>query len=293
MRMTLLLATSFITLAGCAGPSADAVCRPVDGPAMLPDELPEASGLAPSQDSGLLWIHNDSDNPARLFAIAPDGSIRSQVRLPGAGTQRQWEDISAGPCPTGTCLYIADIGDNEAAARTRRVIRVPHPAPGDSVAHGAEQLPFRYPDGPVDAEALFVLPDTSIFIVTKGRQGPITVYRFPRPLQPGSVATLERVQQLTDALVQMPGMVTGASATPDGAVVAIRSYGFLQLYAHRADTLAPLLEGPGVSLESLGEPQGEAVALLPDGTVYLATERGPFGSRPFLSRLRCEIPEST
>lgn len=39
------------------------------------------------------------------------------------------------------------------------------------------------PDGPRDIEAMYVLPTDQIFFVTKGRNHPVTIYRYPSPLR--------------------------------------------------------------------------------------------------------------
>ena len=91
-------------------------CVVVNGPAMLP-EIPETSGLAVSRrDSALLWSHNDSGSAAVFFALDTAGTMRGRVRVPIR--TRDWEDVSAARCPSGDCLYIADIGDNRARTAT-------------------------------------------------------------------------------------------------------------------------------------------------------------------------------
>ena len=133
-----------------------------------------------------------------------------------------------------------------------------------------------------------MLPDTTLYIISKGRSGPVIVYRYPPPLRPLQRVMLERVQQLTTGLEQLPDLVTGADATPDGARVAVRTYSHLQLYRFEGDTLAPLIPGRGYSLGALQEPQGEGVALAADGTVFLVSEAGPARGAAPLSRLRCD-----
>ena len=111
-------------------------CVVVSGPAMVP-EIPETSGLAVSrQHPGLLWTHNDSGSAAVLFALDTAGTLRGRVRIPIR--TRDWEDVSAARCPSGDCLYIADIGDNRRTRRQVQIYRVPEPAPGD-----AETAPLR------------------------------------------------------------------------------------------------------------------------------------------------------
>jgi len=286
----LLRATSLVSIlaAACAdGNPAAAPGTDVERLADLPAPITEASGLAPSRRTpGLLWTLNDSDSPARIFALAPDGSTRT-VRINGAGNQRQWEDLAVGPCPAGSCLYVADIGDNDGRRRQVTIIRFPEPDSATTFVDSVERFVVRYPAA--DAEAVFVLPDTSVWIITKGRHGPVTVYRAT--LTTGvRDAAVDHVQRLTDGVVQMPAMVTGASAAADGSVIAVRTYGYLQLYRLDGDRrLQPLWPEPGFPLSPAGEPQGEAVALLDDGTAYLATESGPFGRQPFITRLTCRV----
>jgi hypothetical protein len=285
--------TSALALHGCAdhAPPAE-LCSDGTRLATLPQPIDEASGIVASRlHPGAFWVHNDSEGTPALYAIDEAGVLLAEIQLPGAGSQSDWEDIALGPCPAGSCLYIGDIGDNLHDRDDRAILRLPEPAPRSGTATGVERFPFRYPDQPRDAEALFVMPDTSIFIISKGRSGPVTLYRYPPPLRPGDRVTLVEVQQLTDGLVQLPDLVTGADALPDGSLVAVRSYSFLQLYRMDSDTLAALWPPPGYDLGSLAEPQGEGVAILEDGTVYLVSETGPERLPAPLSRLRCALPQ--
>lgn len=287
------LLAALLSLATSCAPAGheDPPCDQFARVATLPDVLDEASGVTWSRrHAGILWVHNDSEGTPSLYAIDTAGALRAEIDLPGAGTQSDWEAISLGPCPAGDCLYIGDIGDNLHDRDDRAILRVPEPDPAPGTAGPVERFPFRYPGGPQDAEALFVLPDTSVFIISKGRNGPITVYRYPPPFRAGERVLLEPVQQLSDGLVQLPDLVTGAAALPDGRHVLIRTYTHLQLYRFEDDVLTPLWPGTGVDLAPLAEPQGEGVTVLPDGTVYLVSETGPERQPPPLSRLRCRLP---
>jgi hypothetical protein len=146
---------------------------------------------------------------------------------------------------------------------------------------------MRLPDGARDIEALFVLPGERIHLVTKGRRHPLTVYRYPPPLRPDTV-TLEEVQQLSDGPRSLLAQVTGASASADGSLVAVRTYQSLEFFTVVADTLARRPNGV-VNLRPLEEIQGEAVALGPDGLVVLTSEGGPLGGPPSMRILRCEV----
>jgi hypothetical protein len=286
-------------LVGCgAADSADTaaaapaeLCAQAIRVATLPSQLVEASGVAISRShDGVLWVHNDAEGTPSLYALDFHGALLAEIELPAAGGQVDWEDIEAGPCPAGSCLYIGDIGDNLHDREDRAILRLPEPQPRSGRVAPVERFPFAYPDGPRDAEALFVMPDTTLFIISKGRTGPVTLYRYPPPFRPHERVVLERVQELTPGLVQLPDLVTGASAAPDGAAVAVRTYTHLQFYRMQGDTLAALWPGAGFDLAGLAEPQGEGVALAPDGTVYLVSETGIDRRPPPLSRLRCRVP---
>ncbi|HEU0054599.1 MAG TPA: hypothetical protein VFQ39_15535, partial [Longimicrobium sp.] len=160
---------------GGAAPAASDVCR-VEGEKRPLDGVHESSGAAVSRRSaGVFWTHNDSGQPV-LHAMDAEGREVGKVRVAGAELV-DWEDLASGPCPGGgDCLYVADIGDNGAKRADVVIYRVPEPAPGDAETRPAEALRLRYPDGPQDAEAFFVLPDGSLNIVSKGETGPIALY---------------------------------------------------------------------------------------------------------------------
>jgi hypothetical protein len=255
----------------------DAATRPL---ARLPD-VPEASGLSVGRrDPAVLWTFNDSDDPT-LYALDGRGQVTGRVRLRGVPT-RNWEDISSGACGNGSCLYVADIGDNDGDRDQIAVYRIPEPHAGDAESASFETFTAKYPDRPHDAEALFVAPDEGLFIVTKDT--PATVYRFPQPLQPGRVMTLQEV-----ALLPMEN-VTDAEASPDGRWIGIRTKEEMLFFRAPQLTSGGTEHGSPISLRALHEPQGEGIAIARDGTVYLAGEGGGHGAAGTFTSLRCRFP---
>ena len=243
-----------------------------------------------------MWTHNDGNSD--LYALDRSGRILD--RLDVSERLRDWEDIEIGPCEVGGyCLYLADTGDNRERrpGGQTRILRLVEPEVTKAVAGTpavatarsitGDAFPIRLPDGPRDIEALFVLPGEVPYLVTKGRDEANTVYRYPPPLRPDTV-TLEEVQRLTPGPVALLDRVTGASASPDGGWVAVRTYQALQFYQVVADTLAPV-DGGLVNLRTLQEIQGEAVSIGPDGAVVLTSEGGPLGGPPSLRVLRCRM----
>lgn len=294
-RILALACLATALTAGCsrgrAGESAEglAPCGHAQRVAWLPRILHETSGLAASRrHAGVLWTHDDSGGEPVVYAIDARGHLLGSVRVTGA-RNADWEDIALGPCASGDCLYIGDIGDNSARRPAVEIYRVPEPAPGDTATAPAERISVTYPDGPRDAEALYVLPDTSIYVVSKGRKSAVSVYRVPR-WAPGTSAALERVQELSRSGSEDFGLVTGADASGDGALVAIRTYETVRLYrSGTAGRLTPVLPEPGASLADAHEPQGEAVAFGRGDTIWLSTEAGYRGTHAALGRIECRL----
>ena len=252
------------------------VCAPA-GPSRPLNGLPEASGAAIGRRTpGVIWSHNDSGQPV-LHAFDATGAARGRVRIPNAAVE-DWEDVSVAACGDGSCLYIADIGDNDRARRSITIYRIPEPQPQDAVSETADVFTAVYPDGAHDAEALFVTGD-DVFIATKDVTAGL--YRFPAPLRTGAAMTLQRVTSLPLR------RVTDAETSSDGAWVAIRTNDAVAF--HRTADLARGKSGSlTMSLRALKEPQGEGVAVDADGMVYLTGEGPRAGT---LNTMRCTLPK--
>lgn len=250
-------------------------------------DLAGASGVAVSLGHpGVFWTHDD--HGSELFAVDDTGGIVTRIQI--RPRLRDWEDLALSGCPDGgSCLYLADLGDNYEERTDIWIARVREPDPGDSPARiHADVFPVRLPDGPRDIEALIVLPGERVFAVSKGRNDPVTVYRYPGRLRPDTV-TLEEVQRLSDSPRFLPRQITGGAVSPRGNVVALRTYETLRFYRVQADTLVPMEDGL-VNLRTLREAQGEGVGIGLDGTVVLTSEGGPLGGPGGMNVLRCSIP---
>ena len=264
-------------------------CRVEEAGVDLPDEVRESSGLARSaRDPRTLWTHNDAGNDPVVFAIGSDGRLVGPTVVRGARLE-DWEDIAAGPCAGGSCLFIGDIGDNDGERETITIYEVPEPEPGAATTAPARALRARFPDGPRDAEALFALPSGDLYVVTKGREGPIALYRLPAPHRPGEVATLERVRELAPEPAGEQDRVTGATASPDGRWVGIRSYRTLRLYPAAALVGGGVISPVEVDLRPLSESQGESLTLGDDGSIWLSSEAAGDDGRAQLGRLSCTL----
>jgi hypothetical protein len=283
-RLLLLL------LSACASADLAPPCRIVQPDVPLSRDIVESSGLALSRRTpGVLWTHNDSGHEPWIFAIDSTGRTLGATRVTGAELI-DWEDIASGPCDAGSCLFIGDIGDNGARRDSISIYVVPEPAPADSATAPATVINLRYPDHPRDAEAMFVLPNGDLYLVSKGRRDSIAVFKLARDAQmPGPARTLERVRALWPRPREGQDRVTGASASPDGRRVAIRTYRTLSLFA-TTDLLGPGLALQTLDTRALHQRVGESVALDDGGTMWLSSEAART-SPPQLGRIACTLPE--
>jgi hypothetical protein len=241
-------------------------------------DLDECSGaVAGATHPEVLYVHNDSGDSARFFAIGVDGVARGEFDVSGAGFV-DWEDVARGPCSSGggSCLFFGDIGDNDEARASYAIYEVEEPAQIGAGQHAATAtaIPFRYPDGSHDAEALLVHPVTgAITIVTKVEKGSSTIYELPQPVTPGATATLAAAGSIKPPVGS--SRVTAGDVHPEGRGVLLRTHSDVFFFAMTPDqTVAQALAAPPCLLPSADEDQGEAIAWLPGGWGYVTLGEG-------------------
>ena len=283
----LVVAAALLTHTGPTAQSA-AQCRPA-GPLVRVGELPEGSGLAASlRTPGRFWSHNDSGDPV-LVALDDTGRVLGRVRVDGASVE-DWESVAVGRCPSGSCIYVADIGDNNAKRDRITVYRIPEPAEPSGSATVTEVFHATYPDGAHDAESLLITTEGRLHIVTKGDTGPVSLYRFPNELQSRTTLRLERVGAPRDSRPAAENdRVTDGAVSPNGRWIVLRSTEALTFYP-AADLLAGnWRQAARVSLTTLREPQGEGVTFGSDTSVYLMSEGGGKKQPGAFARLTCTV----
>lgn len=254
-------------------PQSNNVCDEPTVQVLLSADIEESSGVATSRaHEGVFWTHNDSGWDANLFAIDTTGAILARVRVEAA-TNRDWEDLELAPCEPGSdhdCLFIGEIGDNNEHHANVAVYRIPEPDPAtDSVSAPADIFRFTYPEGPRDAESLFVT-DAGIHVVNKGRSHAIELFRLSPPYRPGTTAVIERVQELAPPPNSLSAQVTAAAADRAGDRVVIRTYAGLRFFLVDADTLRP--DGRHADMVAPDQRQGEAVDFIDSQRFVLTSE---------------------
>ena len=281
---------SAVLLAGCSLAHArqTAGCMALETTVALPDSLDRVSAIAQSRRwPGLFWGIVGEGESDRLYGFDDAGVLRAQVRVRRA-RNKDWEALSTGPCPTGSCLYVGDVGDQHNARDSVTIWRVPEPAPGDTVTRPAQALLAAYPTGPRDASGMFVLPSGDVYLVTRGRKSPEEVWRLRPPFRRNAVMRLDFVRRLAPQPTLRENRVTGAAASPDGRWVGLRTYDDLYLWP-----TAAFLDGTDVpwtaSLAALEERDGVGLAMGPGGEV-LVTSQGRKKLPAIGAHLVCMLP---
>lgn len=251
----------------------------------------EASGIAISRRTpGILWSHGDSHvGEPNLFAFDAQGAVKGRIRLVGIRVT-DWEDIEVGPCGPRTCVFVADIGDNRATRPNITIHRFPEPLPTEPSVRGHETFHATFPEGANDAESIFVSNSGEMFVVTKGETGPVILYSFGPAPKAGGVTPLQRRAVLQPSRVPRTEWVTGASASPDGKWVAMRTHRAVFFYDAARLMKGDVLSPPWFDASPLREPQGEGVALGHAGALFLAGEGGRKGAPGTLSSGVCGLP---
>lgn len=250
-------------------------------------DVVEASGLAWSRNNpGVLWVHNDSGDSARAFALSLEGVHLASYSIAQTWAT-DWEDMAIGPGPDESLdyLYFGDIGDNAEARDFVTVHRVPEPfvdvsqAPISATFESAAELRFTYPNGDShNAETLLIDPRSGdLFVVAKSSSGSSGVFRAGAPHQPDSDTELELVTTLQFGSPPLDGskLTTAGDVSRDGTWVAVRTYD--RAYGWPLPSGAPwwaAFDNPPCPLPLRAEPQGETFAWSPDGTAYATLSEG-------------------
>jgi hypothetical protein len=184
-------------------------------------------------------------------------------------------------CPSGSCVYLADVGGNLSPRTQFSIARAPEPdvrvdMPGGTTSIAAERLVFSYPDNANhNAESMLVDPSSdTIYIITKVTAGmPSTVYKLLATFG-GAALTAEKVLDLTVPKSTDKEAVS-ASAHPCAPAFLLRTYN--TLYEFRAAAGSPLeaaFSATPTVVPVATETQGEGVTYRPDGRGYFTTTEG-------------------
>ena len=256
--------------------------------------LVEASGIAPSRrNPGVLWLHNDSGDHARLFAVGTDGAALGQLWLPGAADP-DLEDVATARCPDGIdhCVWIADTGNNELDRDDLAIYAVPEQVVsaatplGIATAERMWRIPIRYDGAVLDSEALAVAADgRSFHLFEKINEDQARLFVATGPFADGVPVTMTAAGTVTSpaAGINDGRKITGAALHPDGTRLLLRVYaGAVEYRGLTPGSLAGLdaAERVGVPLAGVPEWQGEAIGYDETGMNVWTISEDPESEEP-------------
>jgi hypothetical protein len=156
--------------------------------------LSEASGLTrSSKRADLVWMHNDSGDTARLYAVGTNGQHLGVLTITGGVSAIDWEDIASFSKNGKDYLLIGDVGDNNAIRSniTFYVIEEPdtltRAIPFSINVKPAWRINATYPDGARDCEAVAVDQIREEIILLSKRDTPPRLYSLPLSKSSGLV----------------------------------------------------------------------------------------------------------
>ncbi len=197
------------------------------------DAIDESSGLVASlREKGLFWTHNDSGDRGRIFGIDAGGETRAIATLFQNGKDFEpydAEDIAIGPCSQkgGRCLFLADVGDNDEERPAVFVYHFAEPSIGKTKIVDFTTTEIRYPDGAHNVEALIVDPNSMSakgpmgYLIEKTK-GDARVWRVRLDGGKNKAKQVAIIKARDSGF--LGGLITGADVSPDGSVLAIRTY---------------------------------------------------------------------
>lgn len=258
--------------------------KPVVTGKLQDKEMDEISGIAASAiNDGTFYVHNDSGDTSRFFAIDETGKLQATYYFHGLeGVQsgvRDCEDITVGPGPikNKSYVYLGDIGDNGAVRNHITVYRFAEP---NGIKSGVSTLTstavhFKYPDGPRDAETLMIDPLEKLLYIVSKRQDSVSVYTTPLTYKTGDTVTLTKRCQLFFKGLKPLKWITSGSISADGTQILLKNYS--NIYYWKREPGIPAWKAMIQKPEELtyeAEKQGEAIGFMPNGKGFYTTSEG-------------------
>ena len=249
-------------------------------------ELKEISGMAPSAiHPGIFYVHNDSGDAARFFAITTKGELLATYYFTAKNQRhvsvRDCEDIAAGPGPEkgASYIYLADIGDNIGWRNAVKLYRFREPSLSKAIdTIEATVFTLQYPDGSRDAETLMIDPvDSMIYILSK-REDSVGIYRLQLNSNNNKTIILERCGKLFFPGHKSDKWVVAGDISANGSAVLIKTNTAVY-YFKRSGTepiYKTLQQTPIKQKQFSPHGQQEAIAFAADNKGYYVMAEGRF-----------------
>ncbi len=240
----------------------------------------EISGIVRSRNNpDVFWIHNDSGDEPRVFAINTEGEFYASARYKNyegvhinGAINVDWEDLTMDD--EGN-LIIADVGNNRNDRRDLLLYYIPEPSPIAGKTSVMKKVFIRYPeqktypapqsDFNYDCEAVFFAND-KVHLLTKNRSDSKTnLYRL-------DAIKTNQVNELTlvDSF-DTQGKVTAADVSPDALKLIITTYKRIWLFERK--TTNERFFDAKVFMYDFNAPQVESACFLNKDTLWLIDEQ--------------------
>jgi len=249
--------------------------------------MDEISGIAASGiNTDLYYVHNDSGDTSRFFAILPTGDVKATVYFKGDPKEKygvhDCEDIAVGPGPAKgkSYVYLGDIGDNYSVRTYLTVYRMEEQkawAKDTTLNTPAAPVHLKYPDGPKDAETLMIDPIEKLIYIVSKRQDSVTVYTTPLLYKANDTLVMTKRCKLFFRGLKLLKWITAGDISKDGQQVLLKSY--TRVYYWKREDNEPIwktMERKPQLLPYLQEKQGEGIGFTPDGKGYYTCSEGVY-----------------
>jgi hypothetical protein len=230
----------------------------------------EISGIADSKlNPGYIWAEEDGGNLPQLYLISHLGKLNKTIFLKDA-VNRDWEEmqLSAGK------IYIGDIGDNNRVYEEYHFYCFNEPSVSIDTIALFDKIRFKYSDGPHDAEAFLIDPQTRDIIIITKRDNPSLLFKISFPYSTTGLNIATPVGSLS-----ISGVV-GAALSPNSDEILIKTYFSIARFGRKqGESIAQALQSASTIIAGYkAEPQGEAIGFSLDNKGFFTLSEKGFAS---------------
>lgn len=230
----------------------------------------EISGIADSKlNPGYIWAEEDGGNPPQLYLLSHSGKLNKKIFIKRA-VNRDWEEMQL----SDGKIYIGDIGDNNRVYDEYYFYFFNEPSVSVDTISTLEKISFKYSDGPHDAEAFLIDPQTRDIIIITKRDNPSLLYKISYPY------STTGLNVATPAGALSFSGVVGAALSPIGDEILIKTYLSIARFGRKqGESIALALQSASAVIAGYKvEPQGEAIGFSLDNKGFFTLSEKGFAS---------------
>ena len=251
----------------------------------------------------MLWTINDSGAKEYLYATDLQGTSIGRTELKKS-KNKDWEDLASFTLDGDPHLMVADIGDNDARHKSRKLYFLKEPKAGKKDTTVDWEVTFKYPNGPRDAEAAAIDIENERVLILSKRDIPPALYEVPLQVDDdkkvtatwlGTISGLPRPSrqdvQFAPKTKDWHWQPSGMDISADNRAAVILTYRAVYYFLRRPDqdwfaafNTQPIRIGLG------NFPNAEAVAFADDNRTVVVTGEN---RNALLLRVDLDIPSAT